>query len=65
MNQGKTIFTQLMEFLPPRYEFNKSIEPYGGERTTHSSRRPSILDVDDMRVHKKPCELFESKETPH
>lgn len=32
MNQGKTIFAQLMQFLPPRYEFNKCVERYGGEK---------------------------------
>ncbi|MCE5175176.1 MAG: DUF4372 domain-containing protein [Bacteroidales bacterium] len=28
MNTGKTIFAQLMSFLPTTYEFNKCVEKY-------------------------------------
>lgn len=32
MNIKKTVFSQLMDFLPPRYEFNQCVERYGGEK---------------------------------
>jgi hypothetical protein len=32
MNIKKTVFAQLMDFLPPRYEFNQCVERYGGEK---------------------------------
>lgn len=35
MNIGKTIFTQLMEFIP-RYEFNKYVKRYNGHYKVHS-----------------------------
>jgi Domain of unknown function (DUF4372)/Transposase DDE domain len=35
MNTGKTIFTQLMEFIP-RYEFNKCVKRYKGYYKVHS-----------------------------
>lgn len=31
MNNEKTIFAQLMTFLPPRYEFLRCVEKYGGQ----------------------------------
>jgi hypothetical protein len=36
MNNGKTIFAQLMEFLPPRHEFNKCVERYAGKNEARS-----------------------------
>ncbi len=35
MNTGKTIFTQLMEFIP-RYEFNKHVKRYNGHYKVHN-----------------------------
>jgi hypothetical protein len=35
MNIGKTIFTQLMEFIP-RYEFNKYVKQYNGHYKVHN-----------------------------
>ena len=40
MNQGKTVFSQLMDFIP-RYEFNQCIAKYGGH---HRVRRFSCND---------------------
>src|SRR6201988_1218191 len=31
MNSGKTIFAQLMDFIPSRYEFRRCVERYHGE----------------------------------
>lgn len=36
MNLGKTIFAQLIEFLPPRYEFNKCVARYAKTREARS-----------------------------
>jgi hypothetical protein len=36
MNLGKTIFAQLIEFLPARYEFNKCVERYADKRDARS-----------------------------
>lgn len=32
MNKAKTVFSQLMDFHPPRYEFNKCVERYDGHK---------------------------------
>lgn len=36
MNKAKTVFSQLMDFHPPRYEFNKCVERYDGHKKSRA-----------------------------
>jgi REP element-mobilizing transposase RayT len=42
MNSGKTIFSQLMDFLSP-YEFRKCVERYGGNYKVKSLTAREVL----------------------